>query len=299
MTVAKHRTPPTREELLDKVATLRPLLQEHAGTADVSRKTSSAVFAGLAEAGLLRLLTPTKFGGFEKDIRTIVDVFEALGEADGAAAWLVGICATLEWTAAHFRDQAQLEVFGPNPDVQFAGSLAPAPAKRIPGGVRVSGRWPFASAASIADWALLGAVVTAEDGVPGPPLLCLAPMSNVQVEDTWHTAGMLATDSNTLLADDLFVPEHRIIQMSNLFQGASDTTGLDHYQLPFVPLGPILLLAPILGIGRATLSHTNLIWLARLSEQVDGCCRKAAKVVTVRVQQQHGTHKCQPGQAIP
>jgi 3-hydroxy-9,10-secoandrosta-1,3,5(10)-triene-9,17-dione monooxygenase len=79
MTVAKHRTPPTREELLDKVATLRPLLQEHAGTADVSRKTSSAVFAGLAEAGLLRLLTPTKFGGFEKDIRTIVDVLEALG----------------------------------------------------------------------------------------------------------------------------------------------------------------------------------------------------------------------------
>ena len=258
MTISVDRQAlPTRTDLVARAVGLQPLLREHAGTGDADRRTADEVIAGLTDAGLFRLMTPSRFGGFEADLRTVVEVTEALGEADGAAAWLVSIATVPAWVSGFASAQAQQDVFGADPDARIAGGSAPVPAQRVSGGLRVSGRWAYASGSHHATWASLGAMVSDDAGNPLDAVLCLAPVVEVQLEDTWRTVGMRGTGSNTWVADDVFVPEHRIVSMGALVAGtASAVTDEAMYRLPFVPLATLSLVGPLLGLGRAALALT-------------------------------------------
>jgi 3-hydroxy-9,10-secoandrosta-1,3,5(10)-triene-9,17-dione monooxygenase len=257
MTPAARSHVPTRDELVARAVALHPALRRHSTDADVNRRLSGSVVSAVADAGLFRLLTPTRFGGFEADVRTVVEVLAALGEADGAAAWQAAIMAGSQWVAGHFPERAQQEIFGPGPDVRFAGSLRPMTARRVDGGLRISGRWPYASGSAHAQWAILGVIVT--DGSVGPegqpgPMMCMAPIGDLTIEDTWHTVGMRGTSSNTLVADEVFIPEHRTVSAEELLRGPATATDTSRYAMDFVPFGPLLLCAPILGLGQGALS---------------------------------------------
>jgi alkylation response protein AidB-like acyl-CoA dehydrogenase len=153
--------------------------------------------------------------------------------------------------------QAQQDIFGPDHDARIAGGSAPAPARRVSGGLRVSGRWAYASGSHHATWASLGAMVSDDAGNPVDAVLCLAPAADLQLEDTWRTVGMRGTGSNTWIADDVFVPEHRIISMGALAAGElTPETDEVMYRMPFVPLATLPLLGPLLGLGRAALALT-------------------------------------------
>jgi alkylation response protein AidB-like acyl-CoA dehydrogenase len=82
---------PSRAELVARAIELQPLLREHAPQMDAQRQLSDEVNTALVDAGLFRLLTPKRFGGYESGLRTAVEVTAALGAADGSTAWLVGI----------------------------------------------------------------------------------------------------------------------------------------------------------------------------------------------------------------
>src|ERR1700730_7242762 len=86
-----------RAELVARAVALRPLLREHAGQMDAERHLADEVNAALVDAGMFRLLTPKRFGGYEADLRTTVEVVSTLGEADGSAAWVVGIGTVASW----------------------------------------------------------------------------------------------------------------------------------------------------------------------------------------------------------
>ncbi|MCW2560273.1 MAG: hypothetical protein JWP55_4237 [Mycobacterium sp.] len=258
MTISADRQAlPTRTELVDRAVALQPLLREHAAAGDADRRQADAVIAGLTEAGLFRLFTPSRFGGFETDLRTVLEVTEALGEADGSAAWLVSVASVAAWTTGFASARAQQDIFGADPDARIAGGAAPAPARRVSGGLGVSGRWAYASGSHHATWASLGALVSDDDGNPVDAVLCLAPVAEVQLEDTWRTVGMRGTGSNTWIGDDVFVPEHRIISMGALAAGGlTPETDEVMYRMPFVPLATLPLLGPLLGLGRAALALT-------------------------------------------
>jgi alkylation response protein AidB-like acyl-CoA dehydrogenase len=49
--------------------------------------------------------------------------------------------------------------------------------------------------------------------------MAFAPMSELEIEDTWFVAGMCGTGSNTLVAKDVFVPDHRVLPMSKILNG--------------------------------------------------------------------------------
>ena len=68
--------------------------------------------------------------------------------------------------------------------------------------------------------------------------LSLMPMSELSVEDTWHMAGMRGTGSNTIVARDVFVPEHRFLPYPPAFEGTYRTEHTEEavYHAAFVPL---------------------------------------------------------------
>lgn len=242
---------PTRAELIARAVALQPLLRAHASDSEGNRRLDDAVVAGLSDAGLFRLLKPTRFGGYATGVRTVVEITEALGVADGSAAWVVGLGAAASWMMGLASDRAQEEVLGSDPDVRLAGSAHPAPARRVDGGVVVSGRWPYASGSHHAAWAGISAAVIDDAGQVVDVYMCLVPSSEVRLDDTWHVTGMRGTGSNTWAADELFVPEHRLLSMSSV----GDLGGMQgESPLPFAPLATLMLVGPLLGLGQAALS---------------------------------------------
>jgi alkylation response protein AidB-like acyl-CoA dehydrogenase len=240
---------PTRAELVARAVALQPLLRAHASDSESNRRLDDAVIAGLSDAGLFRLLKPSRFGGYATGVRTVVEITEALGVADGSAAWVVGLGASAGWMIGLSSPRVQEEVLGSDPDVRLAGSAHPAPARQVDGGLVVSGRWPYASGSHHAAWAGISAAVIDDAGGVVDVYMCLVPSSEMRLDDTWHVAGMRGTGSNTWVADELFVPEHRLMSMS-----AIGDLGAQESPLPFAPLATLMLVGPLLGLGQATLS---------------------------------------------
>ncbi|KOV69601.1 oxidoreductase [Streptomyces sp. AS58] len=236
---------------------MQPLLRARAAQGESDRVVPQEVIDELAAAGVFRLLTPRRFGGYETDLRTLTEVSEALGEADGSTAWTAMIISVTNWLASLFPDKAQEEVFGADPDARVTGVAAPTGmGRRVPGGWIVSGKWSYNSGAPYATWAAVGALLQDEAGQVVDQALVLVPASELVIEDTWHTAGMKATASNTLVGQDVFVPEHRVLSVPAAAQGSYPRSLREDEPLYSSVFGSMLLLClagPLLGLGRAAL----------------------------------------------
>jgi 3-hydroxy-9,10-secoandrosta-1,3,5(10)-triene-9,17-dione monooxygenase len=88
----------------------------------------------------------------------------------------------------------------------------------VPGGWRLSGRYPFSSGCDYAQWAILGAFL-GEVGDPRTIAYLLAPLAECEIADDWQTLGLAGTGSKSLVLRDVFVPEHRVVMVSDLFAG--------------------------------------------------------------------------------
>ncbi|MCI2422957.1 oxidoreductase [Saccharopolyspora sp. K220] len=247
---------PDRAELVKRAQRLQPLLREHASKAEVDSKVADEVNAALVEAGFFRLLVPRRFGGYESDQATLLEIVETLAEADGSAAWLVAIGTTATWLAGLFPEQSLQEMLGASPDLRLAGaSGGPHVAKPAPGGLRLSGRWTYLSGVDSAAWVLLGSPVVDDSGETVSAVLTLVPTSEVTIERTWQTIGMRGTGSDTVVVDNIFVPEHRTLCTEALDNGIPTELSADvpMYKMPLAPVGTLPLFGTILGLGTAAL----------------------------------------------
>ena len=244
---------PDTTELLSRAAALRPLLEQNADATDALRRLPDTSVAALREAGLCRLMVPKRFGGFETSIHTYIEVMAELGRGCGSTSWVASLVNVCAWLAGLFPDRAQQDVWASNPDAWVAGSLAPhGDAKPVDGGWRVSGRWMWASGCLHAQWAACGIHMSDDKGETVNFGLSLMPMTDLTIEDTWHMAGMKGTGSNTIVARDVFVPEHRFLPYPAAFAGTYRTEHTDEtvYRVALVPVTILILVGSQLGHGQ-------------------------------------------------
>jgi 3-hydroxy-9,10-secoandrosta-1,3,5(10)-triene-9,17-dione monooxygenase len=249
---------PDLAELLKRAEGLRPLLERHAETTDSLRRLPDEIVAAVREAGLCRLMVPRRFGGYQTSIRTYLQVIAELGRGCGSTAWVASLINVCAWLAALFPDRAQRDVWGANPDAWVAGSLAPhGTAVAVDGGWRVTGRWMWASGCLHAQWAACGIHMNNAAGETTNFGLSLMPMSDLTIEDSWFMAGMKGTGSNTIVAKDVFVPEHRFLPYPAAFQGSYRTEHADEavYHVALVPVTILILAGSQLGLAQAALDH--------------------------------------------
>jgi 3-hydroxy-9,10-secoandrosta-1,3,5(10)-triene-9,17-dione monooxygenase len=249
---------PTRDELLDRAAALRPLLERNAAQTEADRRLVDESLEAVREAGLLRIVNPKRFGGYETDIRTMLDVSATLATGCGSTGWVVNLINVCSWLVGLYPRQTQEEVWGSDPDTRVAGALAPtATTRRVDGGLVVSGRWPWLSGSLHAQWGMGGVPVVDESGDMVDVGLALMPMHELSVEDTWFVVGMRGTGSNTIVADDILVPDHRILPMPRAIEGEYPTEFKDEvlYRSAFIPVLALILVGPLLGLARAALHY--------------------------------------------
>jgi len=245
-----------RAELVAHAAELVPVLAANARRTEDDRRVAEQNIAALTEAGLFRITAPKRFGGWEVDFRTKLEVIRELGRGCGSTAWVASLVTGGAWFVGMWNEQVQADVWGAGPDARVAGVVAPGgTAELVDGGYRVSGKWAYCSGSLHADWLFLGVPVLGPDGAAVDHGAVLLPAADATIEDTWFVTGMRGTGSNTVVARDVFVPRHRFVSVPRLLAGQTDTPFRDEalYRVPFAASAPLDLLGPQLGLARAAL----------------------------------------------
>jgi alkylation response protein AidB-like acyl-CoA dehydrogenase len=244
---------PTREELVDRARAAAPVLRKNAAWSDENRRLHDETIEALAEAGVFRLRTPARYGGYEVDTRTLVDVGTELGRADGSASWVASVYWIPTWMTCMFPDEVQDEVFA-TPDVRVCGTLSPSGmATPADGGVVVNGKWGFISGALHSQWQEIIAIFIPPDGEPYP-IMALVPMSDLLVVDDWNTWGLRGTGSVSTVAQDLFVPAERVLPLPAVLQGQSASkanAGSSIYRAPLLPVASASSVGTVIGLANA------------------------------------------------
>jgi 3-hydroxy-9,10-secoandrosta-1,3,5(10)-triene-9,17-dione monooxygenase len=211
--------PAEERAVLQRARRLIPLLAERALEAAAARRVPAATIAEYHAAGILRILQPRRFGGMQGRFSLFSRIVEELTYGCASSAWVYAVLAEHQWIIAQYPNEAQIDVWGDDPEAVASSSLAPrAAAKRVPGGWRLSGRYPFSSGCDYAQWAILGAFL-GEVGDPRTIAYLLAPLAECEIADDWQTLGLAGTGSKSLVLRDVFVPEHRVVMVSDLFAG--------------------------------------------------------------------------------
>jgi alkylation response protein AidB-like acyl-CoA dehydrogenase len=249
--------PPTVAELVAKARDLAPLLRKNAAAGEANRRVEEEVIEAATHAGLMKVCTPKRYGGWEMNVRAILDVSSAIAEGDGGAAWVVNLNNICCWLTSLYPVKAQDEVFGADPDARVSGVLNPtATATKVPGGFRVTGTWHYNSGGWHAQWAVLGMPIVNDAGETIDQGLALFPMADLERVDTWFVAGMRSSGSICLKSNDAFVPDHRVLSVPRAIEGEYPTEMRNNeplYRSAFVPILALILVGPILGLGRAAL----------------------------------------------
>jgi 3-hydroxy-9,10-secoandrosta-1,3,5(10)-triene-9,17-dione monooxygenase len=267
MTAVEMRAPPqaagqipSAEELVARARALAPRLRERAVRAERERNIPLESVQEYIAAGLLRTLTPRRWGGYEHDHEVEFNIAIELGRSTcGSSAWCLNYLTDHACILAHFPEEAQQEVWGNGPDVCIATSAAPTGrAEAADGGYRLNGRWSWCSGIRHSPWIMIGGLVH-RPGEDHPDMrLMLVPTRELAVHDTWYCAGLRGTGSHTVEAQDVFVPEHRTVAFATLRDAHSPGSRVNAnpiYRTPFIAVHTYTLLAPALGLARGAYEY--------------------------------------------
>jgi 3-hydroxy-9,10-secoandrosta-1,3,5(10)-triene-9,17-dione monooxygenase len=248
---------PTHDDLVARAAELRETLWADAPEADRARRLTERCVVTMSDAGLNHLMTAKRFGGFETDVRTVLDVVTELGRGCGSSAWVTGVYNSGNFMVGQFPDQTRSEVWAGRPGARVALVLAPPKASVtiVDGGIVMTGTWGYASGSLHSDW--IGLVVPVPTGDRPVPHLVLVPMSALTIKDTWLVTGMRGTGSNTVVADQVFVPAHRMLPYLRLVDGERFTDHPDEilYRASVSGVLQVFLLGAMIGQAQAALSY--------------------------------------------
>lgn len=264
------------ESLMDAARRLHPMIREHAEVVERNRRLAPAVVGALLEARLFHMAVPRAFGGCEINPMEMITCIEELARADASTGWCVAkaTCSTL--VARNLPAPVLHEMFD---DQKFIGACVLASkgkAIAVPGGIRLTGRWSYATTSEDCSWIALGTVVC--DGAElrkmpnGQPAryLALLRRGEFHVRDTWHVSGLAGSGSHDVEVIEQFIPEARVMSLTS---ERTLTTTL--FSFPIFALLRVLDAAVALGVGRRAIEefrdlakHKPSPWGGNLRDQL-------------------------------
>jgi alkylation response protein AidB-like acyl-CoA dehydrogenase len=243
----------TLEEAVEIARTLAPKLRERVAEADELRRLPEANVRDLIDSGLIALEIPRRFGGAELNLDALIDVTAALGEGCPATGWVYSLWAAHMWLIGQYPEHIQAMVFGDQGSLVSSVVNTEGTPVEAEGGFRWTGRGFFSSGVDHCNW-LTAAVDLKPQEPPGDRRWFLLQRSDFEIVDDWHTVGLRGTGSKTIMINDAFIPEERVVLQKDLSEGKG--LGATMYGSPLycaamdftfsLPIG-----APVIGVARA------------------------------------------------
>lgn len=248
---------------IDEIGTY---LAEHAAEAEANGQLPDETAARLRATGIIRMLQPRQWGGYEADPCDFFEAVMATAARCGASGWVAGVVGVHPWEMALCDPKVQEEIWGKDPDVWMASPYAPmGRAKEVEGGYIFNGRWQFSSGTDHCKWIFLGGMLVEAAGKPlDPPQAFhfILPRSDYEiVEDSWNVVGLKGTGSKDIIVRDAFIPHHHAIDATKVLDGrAAIEAGREEplYRTPWSAIFPNAITAAVIGICEGALaSHVN------------------------------------------
>lgn len=252
MSARTSQSVPTRAEAIEAARALQPVLRERADATEDLRRLPDETIADLKAAGLHKLFTPKKYGGYEMPWGTHVDVSRTLGQACGSTGWVSSVVFTHTFLFGRFAEEAQEDVWGACPDAiistGFAGGGLATPTD---GGYTLSGRYKYASGVDHADAMLVGAKLP-NSTASFNDLWVVLKKGDFEILDTWQSEGLCGSGSKDIKVDNVFVPAHRTLPLQDMSDNPPGAKLYDYYLygVEFHSYFITLLAGPILGAAR-------------------------------------------------
>jgi alkylation response protein AidB-like acyl-CoA dehydrogenase len=198
-------------DFVARARSLQPLVRAAADEAERERRLPGAVAEAMAKQGLYRVGALRSIQGAEASPETQIRVIEAISEADGSAGWnlMIGI-ESFGLLGATF--ERGPELFADPRVIVCSSTAATGVAERVPGGYRVSGRWPFVSGCHNSFF-FGGVVEVRENGAARAsplPVFAVVPREDFEILDTWNVAGLRGSGSHDVRVDGVLVPEENL-----------------------------------------------------------------------------------------
>ena len=243
----------TSEEVVSRARALVPGLRARAAAAEEARRMPPESIAEFIDAGLARILVPTRFGGYGLGLDTWFEVVREISAADASHGWCASLLIHHPHMVGQFPEKAQQAVWADGPDVPVAASVLPTTrVTRDGNGFRISGdQSAFASGVDHCTWVIVGGQV--HDGPAPDWVLFLIPPGKYTVRDTWRTSGMRASGSNTIITDDVFVPATHAVRIEDLRLGKGPGGAVNKspiFRAPFFSYSPLTFVSAMLGAAQ-------------------------------------------------
>jgi alkylation response protein AidB-like acyl-CoA dehydrogenase len=233
--------------LVASATALIPMLRKAAPAAEKARRVPQESYDALAAAGIFRMTAPKAYGGVEADFRTQCEVLAEIARGCPSTSWVATIYSAMSWLVGVFPDETQEEIYATR-DPRIAGVFSPTgTAVHKDGGFVVNGRWPFNTGCHGASWTVLNVVVGEM------PTCMLAKSADLTILDDWYATGMSATGSNTVVAENVFVPSRRAIPLPDMLDArypARHNAENPYFNYPLAPVLTVNASGTPLGIAR-------------------------------------------------
>ena len=250
---------PAYMTMVARAKALIPQLRDRAPKTEELRRLPPETERDLHDTGLFRIVQPKRVGGSELDYVSLVDCADMLGRADASVAWNFANLASHHWMLGMFDLRAQDEVWSKDVNALIASSfIFPAGrARKVEGGFRLRGSWPFSSGVASCDWNMLASVVSSDDEADGIEYrIFLVHKSDYEIVDTWNAVGLRGTGSNDVEVKDAFVAQPMTIAVNDLAGGPTPGSAVNPnalYALAVFSLFPYVLSGVALGNAQACL----------------------------------------------
>ncbi|PZG99152.1 hydroxylase [Streptomyces sp. NTH33] len=211
--------------VLDRVLEHAELLESDGPVSEELGRVSDEVAAVLRESGVIRMLQPRDFGGFESHPTDFLRTVHEIGRRNGAAGWVAGVVGVHPHELAQGDLRMQREIWGEDPDTWVASPYAPmGRARPVEGGYVFNGRWPFSSGTDHCRWVMIGGLIIDQEGnvTDRETIHFVLPRGDYEIlHDSWDVIGLRGTGSKDILVKDAFVPEHRLIRTDPVTDGSA------------------------------------------------------------------------------
>jgi len=264
------------EQLLDAARRLQPLIREHAEAAERARRIPRPVIDAVLDAGLFHMSVPRAYGGREVTPLDMIRCIEELARGDASTGWCVGKATCSALVSRALPAAVLHEMFDDHKSIGACVLASKGQAITVPGGVRLTGRWSYATTSQDCTWIALGMLVTDRgelrklpNGQPARYLAIVRP-GEFHVRDTWHVSGLSGSGSQDVEVIEQFIPEDRVVGL-----GSERTLTTRLYSFPVFALLRVLDAAAALGVGRRAIEefrdlakHKIPPWGGHLRDQV-------------------------------
>jgi 3-hydroxy-9,10-secoandrosta-1,3,5(10)-triene-9,17-dione monooxygenase len=243
----------TLEEAVEIARGLAPKLRERVAQAEVDRRLPQENVRDLLGSGLIALEVPKRFGGAELNLDALIEVTGALAEGCPATGWVYSLWTAHMWLIGQYPEHIQAMVFGDRNSLVSSVVNTVGTPEVVEGGFRWTGRGFFSSGVDHCNW-LTGAVDLKPQEPPGDRRWFLLQRSDFEILDDWHTVGLRGTGSKTIVFEDVFVPDERVVLQKDLSEG--NGLGAQMYGSPLYCAAmdftfSLPIAAPVIGIARA------------------------------------------------